>query len=504
MSQLIGNHPILSELHKNVRLLLFSISLLGSSLESLAQETRIGATKTTLTEQLLKDRDSSKAMNLEEFYERILAYHPVAKQAALLSEEAKQELRMARGNFDPKIEAVWDRKEFGNTEYYNTLDNVLKLPVWIGELKGGYEYNRGTYLNPENKTPSTGLGYAGISVPLGQGLIIDARRATLRQAQYFQQIAEADRVKEINKLLLNAAKEYWNWYVAYNEFRLMEDAVNLAQIRFNASKERVINGDLAPIDSVEAKTLLQERSIQYQQAIINQQNAQLLVSNYLWGDDNTPLELEEDIIPAGFNWPLQAITEETLASLMAYAQTQHPELVKLDFKLKQLNVEERLQRDRLKPVLNLNYNFLTATPLAMDDMNMALLRNNYKFGAQFAFPLFLRKERAKVGLTRIKQSQTSFERLQVNRELINALQASYNSLKNLESLILLQQDMITNYEQLRNGEVQKFEAGESSIFLINSRETKLIDAQVKLIDLHGKYEKEKATLIWAAGRSTLD
>jgi outer membrane protein TolC len=64
--------------------------------------------------------------------------------------------------------------------------------------------------------------------------------------------------------------------------------------------------------------------------------------------------------------------------------------------------------------------------------------------------------------------------------------------------------MVNNYEQLRNGEVQKFEAGESSIFLINSRETKLIEAQAKLIDLQGKYEKEKATLIWAAGQSTLN
>jgi outer membrane protein TolC len=68
----------------------------------------------------------------------------------------------------------------------------------------------------------------------------------------------------------------------------------------------------------------------------------------------------------------------------------------------------------------------------------------------------------------------------------------------------MQQDMVNNYEQLRNGEIQKFEAGESSIFLINSRESKLIEAQAKLIDLQGKYEKEKATLLWAAGRSTWD
>jgi outer membrane protein TolC len=305
-------------------------------------------------------------------------------------------------------------------------------------------------------------------------------------------------------LLLNAAKDYWNWYVAYNELLLLEDAFNLAQIRFKAAKERVINGDLAPIDSVEAKTLWQERSIQYRQASVNQQNAQLVVSNYLWGDNNTPLEIGDDVAPAGFNWTGQLIDEETLASLIARARERHPELVKLDFKLKQLQVEERLQRDRLKPTLNINYNFLSAAPFDTDEINMAFLRNNYKLGAQFSFPLFLRKERGKLGLTQIKQSQTSFERLQVNREIVNTIQATYNSLKNIEGLIQVQQDMVNNYEQLRNGEVQKFEAGESSIFLINARETKLIEAQGKLIDLQGKYEKEKATLIWAAGQSTLN
>ncbi len=502
--QAIAIHTVISILHKKLRLFIFSVSLLGAYLESFAQTTSTTASKHSDAVQLLRSRDSSKAMSEEDFYARILAYHPVAKQAALLNEEAKQELRMARGSFDPKIESYWDRKEFNSTEYYNTWDNVLKVPLWIGELKGGYEENRGTYLNPENYTANVGLTYAGISIPLGQGLIIDARRATLRQAKYFMKIAEADRVKEINKLLLDAAKDYWSWYTAYNEFLLLENALNLAQIRFDAAKQRVINGDLAPIDSVEAQTILQDRQIQFEQTKVNLQNAQIVVSNYLWGSNDTPLEIPEDVVPAEFNWPHQFVGEEIVASLTARAQQAHPELVKLNFKLQQLQVEERLQRDRFKPVIQLNYNFLSRTPFAADEMNIGFLRNNYKLGAQFSFPLFLRKERGKLELTQIKQSQTSLERLQANREIINNIQITYNSLKNIEQLIRMQQDMITNYERLRDGEVQKFEAGESSLFLINSRETKLIEAQIKLIDLYGKYEKEKAALIWAAGGGTLN
>jgi outer membrane protein TolC len=49
------------------------------------------------------------------------------------------------------------------------------------------------------------------------------------------------------------------------------------------------------------------------------------------------------------------------------------------------------------------------------------------------------------------------------------------------------------------GEQQKFRAGESSLFLVNSRETNFIDAQVKLIELLGKFQIARVGVIWAAG-----
>jgi hypothetical protein len=43
------------------------------------------------------------------------------------------------------------------------------------------------------------------------------------------------------------------------------------------------------------------------------------------------------------------------------------------------------------------------------------------------------------------------------------------------------------------------ENGESSLLLINSREMKLMEAQVKLINLKAKYAKAKTLLYWSAG-----
>ena len=79
----------------------------------------------------------------------------------------------------------------------------------------------------------------------------------------------------------------------------------------------------------------------------------------------------------------------------------------------------------------------------------------------------------------------------------------FNELKNLESLIRMQAGMVANYQRLRNGEVRKFENGESSLFLINAREAKLIEALITQASLLSKYQKERARLQYSAGRNGL-
>ena len=56
-----------------------------------------------------------------------------------------------------------------------------------------------------------------------------------------------------------------------------------------------------------------------------------------------------------------------------------------------------------------------------------------------------------------------------------------------------------NYDKLLDGERQKFDLGESSLFLVNSRETNTIAARLKLIELIAKYKIIEAELKRATG-----
>jgi outer membrane protein TolC len=82
-----------------------------------------------VTDTLFAVPDSTRAFTLENFYQLILRNHPAVKQAALLSEVARQEIRLARGNFDPKLEAEFMSKQLHGKTYYDIFGSSLKFPM---------------------------------------------------------------------------------------------------------------------------------------------------------------------------------------------------------------------------------------------------------------------------------------------------------------------------------------------------------------------------------------
>lgn len=439
------------------------------------------------------------------FYELIRQNHPLVKQAGLFGEEARQLLRQARGAFDPKLVSAYDRKEFGNDLYYDHWQNKLAVPIWLAgiDLTVTYNRNNGRYINPEERTPSSGLSGVGLAVPIGQGLLIDARRNAVRQAGLMQNLAEADRVKQVNKILFDAAKSYWEWFLAHRQQLLLVEGYELADRRFLALRQRALLGDAAIIDTTEALITVQDRLVQRQQADVEEENARLRVSTFLWNANGQPVELPGDARPQ--DAPLILPDEGTLQALLDQANRQHPDLLKLAVKNQQLVLEERFRRAMIQPQVMLSASLLSETPTVDAGYKWgsyySFRPQNYKLGMDFVFPLFLRKERGKLREVQVKNEQVVLEQQQTVRSITNTLQAAYNQLRVLSDQTSVQQQTIQNQRKLLLAEQQKFELGESSLFLVNSRETKLIDLQLKGVELQTKYQKALAEVYFAAGTS---
>ncbi|QMU28189.1 TolC family protein [Adhaeribacter radiodurans] len=498
--------PVLNNYITQRALLVFSRVFSGQPLRAFL--TKINQCKLLLLLGLLitgnpirSQADTIKVVTFAAFYDQIKANHPVVRQAALLPKQAQQELRIARGNFDPQAISYYDRKNFKNQLYYENWNSMVKVPLWFGaDLKAGYERNKGVNVNPEEKTPASGLTYAGISLPIGQGWLIDQRRATLRQAQLLINAAEADKIKIINKLLLEASKDYWDWVLAYQRWQLYQTAYNLSEVRYRGVSERARYGDLAAIDTVEARVDLINRQQLLQQSLTEFQNSGLIVSNYLWTPDQNPVELVSSAVPAFNESDLTLIPADTLQQLFRFAQENHPDLIKLGYKYKQLEIERRLAADKFKPKLNLEYNFLRQDfGLLVEQLNSTYFLNNYKLGVSFNYPLLLRSERGKWQLTRYKLTETDLALTQTQRDITTALQTTYNELQMLAAQIKTQETLVSQADILRRGEQTRFENGESSLFLVNTREMNVINQNVKFWELKTKYVKSIAFLYWSAG-----
>jgi len=437
-------------------------------------------------------QSADSLLTVDAFYSLVFQNHPIAKQAELIRERGELELAASRGFFDPKLVSNYSLKEFDNKTYYDLWDSYLQMPTALNmDFKVGFERNSGYYLNPQSNVPGSGLYYAGVSVPIGQGLFVNERTYALRQGKLtrFQLENEAEIV--LNNLLLDANFTFWQWNAAFKKVLLFEEARDLALERFNGIKQAVLAGENATIDSVESLIQVQQFQNELEKSRAEYVNYSLALQNMLWGDSA--------LMGANPSEQLRMLRQE-LPFYEDFALTNHPDLNALDIKSDQLDVDRKFFAEQLKPNLNLNYNFLLAGQNAPE--NQTFQMNNYKAGVIFSMPLLLRKERAKLSMAKIKLSENELKRDQKTREVLNKVRASFNQVSAYQTIINQQQAAVVNYEMMLAGERSKFDNGESSVFLVNARENKLVEARLKLIDMEATYRSYLGQLLWASGYLT--
>ena len=173
----------------------------------------------------------------------------------------------------------------------------------------------------------------------------------------------------------------------------------------------------------------------------------------------------------------------------------NPDLLVYDYKLRDLSLEQRLKQQKLLPKLSFKYEALANgfdfTPANETDFGIGdfVLQDN-KWGSKFfhadsssAPPV------ADVQLNTIKQERTQLQRTQKNGELELKL-AQYNEqIRQISEQLVIYRQIVNDYESLLEAERTKFRFGESSVFLLNSRENKLLDARLKLVKLESELAK---------------
>jgi len=427
-----------------------------------------------------------------EFLGWVTAYHPVVEAAALYDDEAAAWARRARGAFDPVATASSYEKVFGGTTYYSVPSAGLEVPL-RGPLDAvvGVGTAEGERLNPERYTPDGGVARAGVAVRLGAGLVTDARRTALRQAEVYAELNAAKRMEALNDLFWGSAQAFWRWYRAARAAEVVGEAERLAGERLVGVREAWMQGDRAAIDTVEAWGALERRRAERGAAEAGRAEA--------WGAAAAFLADGSGVVPTalpGFDEAAWAAARTQAAALDAAAMQavfeELPDRVQLAAEQRNAELDLRLKREGLKPVVNAEWSLLQG----VDATGSAL-------SVYASMPLFLRRERAQVALGTIELERIALEQEALSLRWSGAVMAEARALEDRHATLVAARAAATAARQMLDAETARFQAGESSVFFVIARETAWLDAERSAIDAEAEAMLAARRLQWRLNRPLL-
>ncbi len=434
------------------------------------------------------------------FLDLILREHPVAQQAKLVAAQARSELRAAWGAFDPSVTATWDQKKFDGTTYYNYFEGELKIPLPIGaDVTLAFDRTLGRYINPDRRTVGDGTFAAGVSIPLGQRMVTDERRNALTQARAARDAGEADQVSILNKLLFSAAKDYGAWYEAWRRRAITQEGEALAEFRLLGVRRRVLNGESAPIDTIEAILEVQRRQVTRFEAEASFYIATLGVTAYLWDDAGRAAALPDSAKPVLDGIGRGGIDSTQLASLVEIATRRNPDLLKVQARVRQAQAQRLFTTQALLPAAEAKLYGLSERDIDDPFFDGDRLDNNYKAALSIKSPLLFLKESGRFSAA---GQRLEFQRLEldrVRRDVELDARAAIFDLANIERLLTVQSTNVRNARLLRDAEQIRYENGESTLLIVNLRERLVLDESFKLAALEAKVASARGALAVATG-----
>jgi hypothetical protein len=443
----------------------------------------------------LFSQDSLLTLHSDEVLLMVQKYHPIAKQAYIGVQTAQANILVAQGNFDPVFNQYSSQKTLDGKNYYQYQSPNVTIPTWYGiEISGGMEFLNGSRTNPDQSLGQT--SYVGVSVPLARNLVMDKRRATLIQAKIFNQMAVQEQRSVINQIIVDAMAAYWNWVKSYRVYETVKQNLKVAADRQSLTKKGFEFGERPAIDTVEAASQQQFFSNIAEAKWLEFQNSSLDLSAFLWAENNTPIQIPDQIIPSE---SLESIlgTNFSLTDLIEQAMKNHPELQIYSLKISALQVDKKLKFQGLLPKIDLQYNQISSnqTPL----FTAPLFENNFKYGFKVEIPLRFSQGRAEYQKAKLKLQDESLYQDQKRRSIELKIKSYHNEMIALRKQIFTQEATNKNLLALVKAEESRFFNGESSLFLINSRENKALEALEKLIELKTKFAKTVYALQGSAG-----
>lgn len=439
--------------------------------------------------------DTTKVLRLESLLSIVDKNFP-----RLLAADAERRMSSARrletqGAFDPTVTSVNEYLRVQDIVNAGVGKNAVHNEPQLGALtrSGVRLYGRVRYNPNDAKTPflptgKSGEYSAGGTVPLAQGLGINPARAAEMQAKIGEPLADENFKTTRLGMLFDAASAYWDWVASAKKIAIAQDLLNIAQSREQFVDQGSSRGDLPRIDLAEAQQEVQRRRGDIYKAQRDFQKSTFRLGIFVWD----PQAVDRSPLPSMTNVPEEIpqprdpnLIVSTEAINLALAR--RPEIKALKYQQDIAQVELKLAKNMLLPVVNAN--FYEGADTGRQGIGFVT-----KGSVDFALPLYLRNARGKVQAAKLKLQKINYEqgllRQRIELEVMDAL----SNISALHERFLAAEQEVEQSRILEKGEREKYRFGDSTLFVVNRRERDRAEAEIKLIDVQTEYWRAQAAL----------
>ena len=427
-------------------------------------------------------------LTLDEAMSWTLTEHPLAEIATLTESRAPLLARQAQGAYDPQLKGDYERKSYLGKEYYDFGNAGVEWQSPLGLVLGGGYYlpDDGIFINPERNVPEAGQAYLSAKLPLLQGLLTDEARIGVQRAE-----VAGDRVRQTARVLRNELRydltlRYADWAYATRVLAIAIATEALIEQRLANTIGLVANGDKPAIDTLESRVALGNQRLVRAQAAVDLELARRNLAELYW-----PLLDNENTIPG------TALAAMPFALDTTVWVGGHPELRELTLDITDLELERRLAREKEKPKLNVSYSLLgdglDFGPEYPGDDTPGVLSRAYKIGASLSYPIGNRQARSKTALTELKIQESTAKLTSKRIALVRKAEAYQQAASVYGAQLDEARLLVQQAERLLEAERTLFQLGESTQFLLNSREQSLQKARLTLAKLAFSYAKAVTT-----------
>lgn len=417
------------------------------------------------------------SVTVPEFVKLIQLSHPYL--AARIEEGQQREfaVRSARSEFDPTITQETASRLGG---YYDGNYAAGRFEQPLQEMNARvyseYRVSEGDFPSYEGdmRTLSAGEASLGVMLSLLRNNEIDKRRLELRNTKIAVEQWQAEYTNDVNELIFKGVKDYLYWYETALQVKTIGDLLDALARRRVAIATRVEQGDLPESELIEfdANALQQQivlAELERKLAVLQQSLA------FYIRDENGVMADTSSLKVTKLEWPY-AVNNQYIADLRR-ALLAHPQVNILQDEARMLANKQLLAKNQLLPKLDVKASVARDLGSGLSSLD----GTETKVGLSFSY--LLGNERARAELFSVESKQRQLQhKLQLASDAVRqAFEQAYQHWMQTRTIAEMNRDNADYADRLYSMEITRFDAGDTDMFVLNTREATQIRARMKQI-----------------------